>query len=76
MSEKEEVLHAECSLTFYCLKHIHFTCLYKEQISSMSKRKQFRTMDELVEQEILAEQDPVQVALDHFFAEEIGRAHV
>lgn len=35
----------------------------------MSKRKQFRAMDELEEQEILAEQDPVEMALDHFFAE-------
>lgn len=35
----------------------------------MSKRKQFRAMDELEEQEILAQQDPVQVALDYFFAE-------
>lgn len=35
----------------------------------MSKRKQFRAMDELEEQEILAQQDPVQLTLDHFFAE-------
>ncbi len=35
----------------------------------MSKRKQFRTMDELEEQEILAQQDPVEAALDFFFAE-------
>lgn len=35
----------------------------------MSKRKQLRAMDELEEQEILAQQDPVQVALDYFFAE-------
>jgi RIO kinase 1 len=35
----------------------------------MSKRKQLRTMDELEEQEILAQQDPVQEALDYFFAE-------
>ncbi|MDQ6644012.1 MAG: hypothetical protein M3Y76_06145 [Chloroflexota bacterium] len=35
----------------------------------MSKRKQLRTMDELEEQEILAQKDPVQEALDYFFAE-------
>src|SRR5579883_654921 len=35
----------------------------------MSKRKRFRAMDELEEQEILAQQDPVQLTLDHFFAE-------
>lgn len=35
----------------------------------MSKRKQFRAMDEKEEQEIVAQQDPVQVALDYFFAE-------
>lgn len=35
----------------------------------MSKRKQFRETDELEEQEVLAQQDPVQVALDFFFAE-------
>lgn len=35
----------------------------------MSKRKQFREMDEQEEQAILAQQDPVQVALDYFFAE-------
>lgn len=35
----------------------------------MSKRKQFRAMDEAEEQDILAQQDPLQVALDYFFAE-------
>jgi RIO kinase 1 len=35
----------------------------------MSKRKLFREMDELEEQEILAEQDPVQEALEQFFAD-------
>jgi RIO kinase 1 len=35
----------------------------------MSKRKQLRAMDEVEELEILAQQDPVQVALDPFFAE-------
>jgi RIO kinase 1 len=35
----------------------------------MSKRKQFRELDEMEEQEILAEQDPVQEALEHFFTE-------
>ena len=35
----------------------------------MSKRKLFREMDELEEQEILMEQDPVREALEHFFAE-------
>ena len=35
----------------------------------MSKRKLFKELDELEEQEILAEQDPVQVALDQFFTE-------
>ena len=35
----------------------------------MSKRKQLREMDELEEQTILAGRDPVQVALDYFFAE-------
>ncbi len=35
----------------------------------MSKRKQFRAMDEQDELELLAQQDPVQVALDSFFAE-------
>src|SRR5436305_3315565 len=35
----------------------------------MSKRKLFRELDEVEEQEILAEQDPVQAALDHFFTE-------
>jgi RIO kinase 1 len=41
----------------------------KEHKNSMSKRKLFREQDELEEQEILAEQNPVQVALDSFFAE-------
>lgn len=41
----------------------------KEHTPSMSKRKQLREMDELEEQEMLAQQDPVQVALEHFFAE-------
>ena len=41
----------------------------KEHQDSMSKRKLFREQDELEEQEILAEQDPVQVALDSFFTE-------
>src|SRR6266851_3527568 len=35
----------------------------------MSKRKLFRELDELEEQEILTEQDPVQEALEHFFTE-------
>jgi len=35
----------------------------------MSKRKHFRAMDEVEEQEILDQQDPLQVALDSFFAE-------
>ena len=35
----------------------------------MSKRKLFREQDELEEQEILAEQDPVQAALDSFFTQ-------
>lgn len=35
----------------------------------MSKRKLFREMDELEEQEILKEQDPVQEALEQFFTE-------
>lgn len=35
----------------------------------MSKRKLFREMDELEEQEILAEQDPVREALEQFFAD-------
>ncbi|HET8842490.1 MAG TPA: RIO1 family regulatory kinase/ATPase [Ktedonobacteraceae bacterium] len=35
----------------------------------MSKRKQLRAMDELEEQEILTQQDPVQASLDFFFAE-------
>src|SRR5205085_2875909 len=35
----------------------------------MSKRKLFRKLDELEEQEIFAEQDPVQAALESFFAE-------
>lgn len=35
----------------------------------MSKRKQFREQDELEEQEILAQQDPVEAALDQFFTE-------
>ena len=35
----------------------------------MSKRKLFREMDELEEQEILTEQDPVQETLEHFFTE-------
>src|SRR5258708_33001097 len=40
----------------------------KEYIHSMSKRKLFREQDELEEQEILAKRDPVQEALDYFFA--------
>lgn len=35
----------------------------------MAKNKQLRAMDEQDEQEILAQQDPVQLALDFFFAE-------
>lgn len=35
----------------------------------MSKRKLFRELDELEEQEILTEQDPVREALEHFFTE-------
>lgn len=35
----------------------------------MSKRKQLRAMDEQEEQELLAEQDPVHLALESFFAE-------
>jgi RIO kinase 1 len=35
----------------------------------MSKRRQLREMDELEEQTILAQQDPVEEALDYFFAE-------
>lgn len=35
----------------------------------MSKRKLFRELDELEEQEILTEQDPVKEALEHFFTE-------
>lgn len=35
----------------------------------MSKRKLFRELDELEEQEILTEQDPVQEALEQFFAD-------
>lgn len=42
---------------------------YKEQKDSMSKRKLFREQDELEEQELQADQDPVQSALDHFFTE-------
>jgi len=44
----------------------------------MSKRKLFREMDELEEQEILAEQDPVQETLEHFFTEGLitGVLHV
>src|SRR5437588_1867106 len=41
----------------------------KEHKDIMSKRKLFREQDELEEQEILAEQDPVQVALDSFFTQ-------
>ncbi|TMF49857.1 MAG: hypothetical protein E6I32_05175 [Chloroflexi bacterium] len=41
----------------------------KEHTHNMSKRKLFRELDEVEEQEILAEQDPVQAALDHFFTE-------
>src|SRR5215472_3613002 len=35
----------------------------------MSKRKLFRELDELEEQEILTEQDPAQLALEQFFAD-------
>src|SRR5258708_35471728 len=35
---------------------------------SMSKRKLFREQDELEEQEVLAKRDPMQEALDYFFA--------
>ena len=44
----------------------------------MSKRKLFREMDELEEQEILTEQDPVQEALEQFFADGLitGILHV
>src|SRR6266852_2675185 len=35
----------------------------------MSKRKLFRELEELEEQEILMEQDPVREALEHFFTE-------
>src|SRR5579872_6044962 len=35
----------------------------------MSKRKQFREQEELEEQEILAQQDPIEAALDQFFTE-------
>jgi RIO kinase 1 len=44
----------------------------------MSKRKLFRELDELEEQEILAEQDPVEVTLDQFFTEGLitGVLHV
>lgn len=68
MSKKEEVFYAECSAIFYHL-YIDFTYTYKEHTRSMSKRKQLQAMDELEEQEILAQQDPVQVSLDYFFAE-------
>src|SRR5262249_39363145 len=67
--EKEEVLYVEYLSVFYCLEHIDFIYTYKEHTRSMSKRKQFRAMDELEEQEILTQQDPVQVTLDYFFAE-------
>ena len=44
----------------------------------MSKRKLFRELDELEEQEILTEQDPVQEALEQFFADGLitGILHV
>jgi len=47
----------------------HIASNDKEHKDSMSKRKLFREQDELEEQEILAEQDPVQVALDSFFTQ-------
>src|SRR5260370_27769326 len=40
----------------------------KEYTHSMSKRKLFREQDELEEQEVLAKRDPMQEALDYFFA--------
>jgi len=42
---------------------------YKEHIHIMSKRKLFRELEELEEQEILAEQDPVQASLEPFFTQ-------
>jgi RIO kinase 1 len=69
VSEKEEVLYGECSFIFSRFEYIDFNDTYKEHILSMSKRKQFRAMDELEEQEIQAQQDPVEIALDYFLAE-------
>src|SRR5260370_36987472 len=63
VSEKEEVLYAECLSIFPHLVHIDCTYTYKEHTRSMSKIKQLHAMDELDEQEILAQQDPGQVAL-------------
>jgi len=65
--EKEEVPYVGRSTIFYRIQYINNT--HKEHTTTMSKRKQLRTMDELEEQAILAQQDPIQVALDYFFAE-------
>ena len=54
---------------FYRLGRTYMTYLHKEHTRSMSKRKQLRAMDELEEQEILTQRDPVQATLDHFIAE-------
>lgn len=69
VGKKEEVLYAKCFSIFDALTHIDCTYTYKEYTFRMSKRKQLRAMDELEEQEILAQQDPIQAALDDFFAE-------
>ena len=69
MSEKEEVLYDPYSSMLHYLEPIDVTSTDKEHIRSMSKRKQLRALDELEEQEMFAQQDPVQEALDHFVAE-------
>ena len=69
VSKKEEVLYADYSSIAESLEHSAILYTNKEHPFRMSKRKQLCAMDELEEEELLAEQDPIQVALDSFFAD-------
>lgn len=71
VSKKVEVLHEESSFVFSHREPIDSPAIHKEHTRSMSNGKQLRALDEAEAQEILAQQDPMQVALDSFFAEGI-----
>jgi RIO kinase 1 len=69
--EKEEVPYVNQPSTVRNHEPIDCSQTHEEQRYTMSKRKQLRALDEAEEQELAAQRDPIEEALETFIAEGI-----